>query len=45
LHDGRAHSIEQAIQLHGGEATVSASKFNSLSQTDKDALISFLKSL
>jgi CxxC motif-containing protein (DUF1111 family) len=45
LHDGRAHSIEEAIQLHGGEAAVSASRFNSLSQTDKDALLKFLKSL
>lgn len=45
MHDGRAHSIEQAIQLHGGEAGVSAERFNQLSQQDKDALISFLKSL
>jgi CxxC motif-containing protein (DUF1111 family) len=45
LHDGRAHSIEQAIQLHGGEATASASRFNSLSASDKNALITFLKSL
>ena len=45
LHDGRAHSIEQAIQMHGGEAATSAKRFNNLSQTDKDALIKFLKSL
>lgn len=45
LHDGRAHSIEQAIQLHGGEAAKSAGRFNTLSQSDKDALIRFLKSL
>ena len=45
LHDGRAHSIEQAIQMHGGEATVSASRFNNLSPTDKNALLTFLKSL
>lgn len=45
LHDGRAHSIEQAIQMHGGEATASANRFNNLSQSDKDALITFLKSL
>ncbi len=45
LHDGRAHSIEQAIQLHGGEAAVSANRFNSLTQTDRNALITFLKSL
>jgi len=45
LHDGRAHSIEQAIQMHGGEAAMSANRFNSLSEKDKDALITFLKSL
>lgn len=45
MHDGRAHSIEEAIQLHGGEAEVSKNRFNQLSQPDKDALIQFLKSL
>jgi CxxC motif-containing protein (DUF1111 family) len=45
LHDGRAHSIEQAIQMHGGEAAVSAGRFNNLSQNDRNALITFLKSL
>lgn len=45
LHDGRAHGIEQAIQLHGGEAAVSEGRFEKLSASDKAALISFLKSL
>lgn len=45
LHDGRAHSIEQAIQLHGGEAAVSAARFSKLSSQDQAALIKFLKSL
>jgi CxxC motif-containing protein (DUF1111 family) len=45
LHDGRAHSIEQAIEMHGGEAAVSESRFASLSPTDKNALIKFLQSL
>ena len=45
LHDGRAHSIEQAIQMHGGEATASANRFTNLSASDKNALIKFLKSL
>jgi CxxC motif-containing protein (DUF1111 family) len=45
LHDGRAHSIEQAIQMHGGEAAVSAQRFGSLSPSDQSALITFLKSL
>ena len=45
MHDGRAHSMEQAIGLHGGEASVSAGRFQALSEGDKSALLSFLKSL
>jgi CxxC motif-containing protein (DUF1111 family) len=45
LHDGRAHSIEDAILQHGGEATASADKFRQLSETEKQQLISFLESL
>jgi CxxC motif-containing protein (DUF1111 family) len=45
MHDGRARSIEEAILMHGGEATVSKNKFQNLSQGDKDALIKFLESL
>lgn len=45
LHDGRAHSIEEAILMHGGEAQVSRDRYELLSQTDKDALLQFLQSL
>lgn len=45
LHDGRAHSIERAIELHGGEAAASEGRFSTLSTSDKNALITFLKSL
>lgn len=45
MHDGRAHSIEDAITLHGGEAAVSAGRFHGLSASDRNALIIFLKSL
>jgi CxxC motif-containing protein (DUF1111 family) len=45
LHDGRAHSIEQAIQMHGGEAAVSAARFGKLSSQDQNAVVTFLKSL
>jgi CxxC motif-containing protein (DUF1111 family) len=45
LHDGRAHSILQAIQMHGGEAATSVGRFNQLSTTDVAALLSFLNSL
>ena len=30
MHDGRAKSIEEAIQLHGGEAAKSKNNFNQL---------------
>ncbi len=45
MHDGRARSIEQAIDMHGGEAMQSKNNFIALSQTEKNALINFLKSL
>lgn len=45
MHDGRATSIEDAILLHGGEATASRALFESLSEKDKSALLRFLKSL
>lgn len=45
MHDGRAKSIEKAIVLHGGEAENSKNQFTSLSDSDKEALIKFLKSL
>lgn len=45
LHDGRAKSIEEAIQLHGGEATGSRNKFTELSAGEKNAMLKFLQSL
>jgi CxxC motif-containing protein (DUF1111 family) len=45
LHDGRAKSIEEAIALHGGEATSSQNKFQQLTASDKSKLIKFLESL
>lgn len=45
LHDGRAHSIEQAIEMHGGEATTSVNKYKALSETQRNQLIKFLESL
>jgi CxxC motif-containing protein (DUF1111 family) len=45
LHDGRANSIEQAILLHGGEATQSKNSFQQLNSTDKTRLLKFLESL
>lgn len=45
MHDGRAKSIEEAIQLHGGEATGSKNKFNQMTTADRNAILKFLKSL
>lgn len=45
MHDGRAYSIEQAILLHAGEATLSRTAYENLSDVDKQKLIVFLESL
>ena len=45
LHDGRAKSIEEAILLHGGEATQTMEKFRPLTVEEKSKLIRFLESL
>ena len=45
MHDGRAKSIEEAILLHGGEATQSKNSFQQLSSTDKSRILKFLESL
>lgn len=45
LHDGRARSIEEAIELHGGEASSSRDAYRSYSDEQKNLIIRFLKSL
>lgn len=45
LHDGRAETIEQAIDLHGGEAASAREKFRQLSEEERAALLEFLKAL
>jgi CxxC motif-containing protein (DUF1111 family) len=45
LHDGRARSISEAILWHGGEAEMAKEKFRSLTASDRDALVRFLRSL
>jgi CxxC motif-containing protein (DUF1111 family) len=45
LHDGRAPSIEEAITLHGGEASRARDKFRALSDAERRALLRFLRSL
>ena len=45
LHDGRATTPEQAVELHGGEAGAARNRFKALPARDRAALIAFLKTL
>lgn len=45
LHDGRAHSLEEAILWHGGEANSSREMFKKLDKSDRRELIRFLETL
>jgi CxxC motif-containing protein (DUF1111 family) len=45
LHDGRAISIDQAIQLHGGQAKEVSQAYQRLQASDKENLLEFLQSL
>jgi CxxC motif-containing protein (DUF1111 family) len=45
LHDGRATTPEQAIELHGGEAARARDLFKTLPPGDRAALVAFLKTL
>lgn len=45
LHDGRAKTLEEAIELHGGEAARTRANFRRLPRGDKDQLLNFLNSL
>jgi CxxC motif-containing protein (DUF1111 family) len=45
LHDGRAATLEEAIQLHGGQGAASAAQFQSLGPVKQSQLLVFLHSL
>jgi CxxC motif-containing protein (DUF1111 family) len=45
LHDGRAENLEQAVALHGGEASYSATRFFKLSLEERLRVQAFLRSL
>lgn len=45
LHDGRAHSLDEAILWHGGEATNSRLSYEALSAANRADLKAFLNSL
>jgi CxxC motif-containing protein (DUF1111 family) len=44
LHDGRARTIEEAIEYHGGEGAAARGAFRSLSAEDRSALVDFVGS-
>jgi CxxC motif-containing protein (DUF1111 family) len=44
LHDGRAHSVPEAIAAHGGEAAAARDAFQALSESDRAALVDFVES-
>lgn len=45
LHDGRAKTPEQAIELHGGEGGKARDLFGTLPAADRAALVAFLRTL
>lgn len=45
LHDGRAHSIHEAIVQHGGEGENAKQKYQQLTEAERKQLITFLESL
>jgi CxxC motif-containing protein (DUF1111 family) len=45
LHDGRAHSVEDAILAHDGEGRAAADHFRALSPSDRATLTSFVEAL
>jgi CxxC motif-containing protein (DUF1111 family) len=44
LHDGRAHSVDEAIRLHGGEAAGARDAFLAMPPEDQAALLDFVES-
>ena len=45
MHDGKATTPEEAIEMHGGEGARSREKFRKASSRDREALMEFLRSL
>jgi CxxC motif-containing protein (DUF1111 family) len=45
LHDGRARTLADAIEYHGGEGAASRERFRALSAEDRERLLRFLRSL
>lgn len=45
LHDGRAETLEQAIEQHGGQGARAARRFKQQAAPERAALVAFLKTL
>jgi len=45
LHDGRARSLQEAIDFHGGEGALSRTGFRGLTRTQQDQVLAYLRSL
>jgi len=45
LHDGRAKTLREAIEMHGGEAVDVTARFKERPAQDQEAVIAFLKTL
>jgi CxxC motif-containing protein (DUF1111 family) len=45
LHDGRAKTLEEAILAHGGEGSLSRSRYLALDRHERERLLAFLSSL
>ncbi|MGQ3676468.1 di-heme oxidoredictase family protein [Xanthobacter sp. TB0139] len=45
LHDGRARTVAEALQWHGGEAAAARQAFEALPPTDRAALLAYVSSL
>lgn len=45
FHDGRARTIADAIAWRGGEASATVARYLALSVDDRDALLTFVRSL
>ena len=43
LHDGRARTVEEAVELHGGEGLDSVRAFRALSKRDRRSLLRFVE--
>jgi len=45
MHDGLSFSLQEAIQRHAGQATSVTTRYNNLSNAQKNQILAFLNSL